>query len=256
MKIHVLKLQELYIPDYRELLYNNCSVNIMFVIIGKLLNLNSKSNSEFSKKRGGQVKKTLIELTQHQKDAIVGTSLGDCYIERVKSTHNTRLRFDQTFPYHAPYLTRLYMLFKNLVGAAPKINIRKADKRTGKSYVTISFKTLRYSCFNYFYDLFYVNGVKVVPFNIKELLTARALAYWIMDDGGKSTNGDIILHTRAFTLNDVNKLRDALSSNFGFTTRIYEKTPGQWVIVIPKVHSEDLKSLVAHNMCPSMLYKL
>lgn len=77
-----------------------------------------------------------------------------------------------------------------------------------------------------------------------------------MDDGGKSTNGDLILHTRAFTLNDVSKLCDALNSNFGLTTRIYEKTPGQWVIIIPKINSSKLKNLVAHYICPSMLYKL
>jgi hypothetical protein len=33
--------------------------------------------------------------------------------------------------------------------------------------------------------MFYANGKKVVPANIAELLTVRALAYWIMDEGGK-----------------------------------------------------------------------
>lgn len=45
-----------------------------------------------------------------------------------------------------------------------------------------------------------VDGVKIVPSNISELLTPRALAYWIMDDGGKGSYGETILHTRSFTL--------------------------------------------------------
>jgi hypothetical protein len=220
------------------------------------LRLYNSKNLKSNKKRGGQVKQTVTVLTQEQKDVIVGTSLGDNSMERAKLNHNTRLRFDQTFPGHAAYLTRLYILLKNLVGAAPKVHIRKPDKRTGKVYATFAFKTLALPCFNYYYDLFYLNGIKGVPSNIKELLTARALAYWIMDDGGKGTNGDMILHTRAFTLEDVKKLCLALNSNFGLTTRIYEKVPGQWVISIPKKDSELLKNLVAHHMCPSMLYKL
>lgn len=155
-----VKLREFNILYYTEFLYNYDNFNMMFIVTRKIL------NSKSSKKRGGQIKTTLVELSQHQKDAIIGTSLGDFSMERVKSTHNTRLRFDQNFPYHAPYLTHLYVLFKNLVGAVPKVHVRKPDKRTGKSYASIAFKTLRYPCFNYYYDLFYINGVKGVPFNI------------------------------------------------------------------------------------------
>jgi len=40
--------------------------------------------------------------------------------------------------------------------------------------------------FTEFRDLFYPNGVQIVPPIIGELLTARGLAYWAMDDGTKS----------------------------------------------------------------------
>lgn len=52
---------------------------------------------------------------------------------------------------------------------------------------------------------------KVVPSIISELLTARALAFWIMDDGGKGSNGEMNLHTRAFTLSDVLLLKSAFT---------------------------------------------
>jgi hypothetical protein len=43
--------------------------------------------------------------------------------------------------------------------------------------------------FNEYRDLFYSNGVKIVPPTIGELLTARGLAYWAMDDGTKHGPG-------------------------------------------------------------------
>ena len=117
-----------------------------------------------------------------QKDAIIGTLLGDASMERDKITHNPRIRFDQTYPLHEDYLMSLYNLFKDLVGTPPKIYTRKPDKRTNKIYQSIAFKTLRYPTLNYYYNLFYKydennKRYKVVPDNIKELLNARALAY-------------------------------------------------------------------------------
>jgi LAGLIDADG DNA endonuclease family len=45
--------------------------------------------------------------------------------------------------------------------------------------------------FNEFRDLFYPNGIKIVPKNIEDLLTVTGLAYWAMDDEMKYENGFI-----------------------------------------------------------------
>lgn len=121
-----------------------------------------------------------VVLTCLQKD--VGTLLGDSSLEREKPTHNTRIRFDQSYPNHKSYLESLYVIFANLCGTPPRVHIRKPDKRTGKISQTIAFKSLRHISLNYYYDLFYVydnNGKrrKIVPNNISELLTPCALAY-------------------------------------------------------------------------------
>ena len=169
------------------------------------------------------------------KDIIVGTLLGDSSLERNKPpTHNSRLRFDQSYPQHASYLESIYLIFQDFTGTlgAPKIHTRKPDKRTGKVYSTIAFKTRALEPLNYFYDLFYtydVNGKrrKVVPSNIKELLTSRALAYWIIDDGGMNTYGATQLNTDSFTLDDIDLLQKALADNFGLRTRIAKKRENQ-----------------------------
>lgn len=66
-----------------------------------------------------------------------------------------------------------------------------------------------------------------MPDNIGDLLTARALAYFIMDDGGKGPYGETNLHTRSFTLEEVHMLQKVLYDNFQLRTRLIEKTPGQ-----------------------------
>ena len=218
--------------------------------------LAGKKGSKYSKPRATSPDKLAVSLTQVQKDILVGTILGDASLERNKPTHNTRVRFEQTFPTHAFYLTTLYIHLLNLTGSHPIVRSRKADKRTGKVYSTISFKTLMFPCLNMFHDMFYKDGTKIVPSNIGDMLNARALAYWIMDDGGKGQYGETILHTRAFQLQEVELLQSALMDNFGLVTRHYEKTPGQCIIIIPVKQVTPLKDIVAQYMCLSMLYKL
>jgi hypothetical protein len=128
-----------------------------------------------------------IVLTSLQKDVLVGTMLGDACAERVKPTHNTRIRYDQSYPDHEGYLNHLYEVLKPLTASGPKIITRKADKRTGLAYQSIAFKTRMLPSLNYYHELFYsltdatqVSGIKykkLVPACIGDLLTPAALAY-------------------------------------------------------------------------------
>jgi hypothetical protein len=142
----------------------------------------------------------------------------------------------------------------------PKIQERKKDIRTGKKYNSIRFATLSMPCLNYYYDLFYykkkIKNIKQVPLNISELLTARGLAFWIMDDGGKGSNNETILHTRAFTELEINLLMKALKTTFGLNTKAIEKVKNQWVIYIPVKQKTRLIDIVKPYMHKSMLYKI
>jgi hypothetical protein len=92
-------------------------------------------------------------------------------------------------------------------------------------------------CFNYLWDLFYIDKVKIVPLNIGDLLTEVGLAFWIMDDGGIGSNGTLNLHTDSYTLSEVYLLIEALKNNFNINSRILLKRPGECIIVIPKKRS-------------------
>ena len=144
----------------------------------------------------------------------------------------------------------------NLCGKEPKVYIRKPDLITNKIYSSIQFKTLALPSLNYYRDLFYIDGKKIIPANISDLLTARALAYWICDDGNLGSYGETNLYCMAYTLEEIELLREALLKNFKLRTRIYEKKPDQWVIVIPLKQEIPLKIIVLPYIHYSMLYKL
>jgi LAGLIDADG DNA endonuclease family len=143
------------------------------------------------------------------------------------------LRFYQTFPTHALYFINLYSILYNLTRSGTKFYIRKPDPKTKNIFYSIALKTYSLLCLNYYYDLIYLNGIKIIPKNIAELLTPRSLAILICDDGSKGSNNKTILHTRSYTFNEMTLLQEAIKLKFNLNTRYYEKEEGQWVIYIP-----------------------
>ena len=72
----------------------------------------------------------------------------------------------------------------------------------------LQFSTRKYHCLNELYHLFY-KKIKIIPYNIYDLLTPIALAHWIMGDGAKRNKG-LVLCTDSFSISDVVKLSNVL----------------------------------------------
>jgi len=62
----------------------------------------------------------------------------------------------------------------------------------------ISKKTYAYPFLTPFHNSWYINGVKVIPDDLYDLITPVALAHWVIGDGAKHGNG-LCLHTQGFT---------------------------------------------------------
>lgn len=226
------------------------------ILINKFSSSKKKKHPWGAEPLSNKELKNQINLTDIQKDILVGTLLGDSSIELGARYKNARLRFDQTFPSHASYLMYIYSHFLNLSGKGPKVFIRKPDIRTNKIYSSIQFKTLSLPCLNYYRDLFYKDGRKIIPNNICDILNARALAFWICDDGGKGTHGETNLYTQAYTFDEILLLRNALKNNFNLETKIYEIKSNNWIIRIPFKQEIPLKDIILPYMHYSMLYKI
>jgi hypothetical protein len=153
---------------------------------------------------------------------------------------------------HKEYLIHLYDLFQIYCGMAPKTISRSPDKRTGISYSSIYFRTYALPCFNELHNLFYVNGVKIVPSNIFELLTVEGLCYWICDDGSFCKRYRIItLATQSFTLSEVELLIKVLTDKFGLKCTI-NKSGNAFKIRISAESLPVVQSLLS-PMMPSMM---
>lgn len=201
------------------------------------------------------------ELTQEQKDAIVGIMLADGYLERGKPSYNTRLRIDHSYPEQESYVLGLRILFASLIASKPVIIVRKADTRTGKVYKSISVRTLRFPCLNKYHNIFYKDKKKIVPLNIQDLLTPIGLAQLLMGDGYfEGHNGVVLICSENFTKEEQELLIVALASKFGIKAalnkRISSSGTESFRIRISKKSMDKLITLVIPFFIPEMFYKL
>jgi len=192
-------------------------------------------------------------LSPIQREILVGGMLGDLSIYRAKLTHNARL-YVQQGAVHTEYLNHLYSVFQNLCSSGPKLSVY-LDKRNNTTYEALRFNTRSLPCFNYYRELFYPEGIKIVPANIEELLTVRGLAYWAMDDGYKD-RGNFRFATESFSRDDVLLLLEILKNNFSLDCSLNTVKSTQYRIYVKANSMVQFRALVSPYFHPSMLYKL
>lgn len=213
------------------------------------------------KPRDGLVSRRLTEseklqftLSPQLKDILVGLILGDLNVNNRRLGKNPCLRFRQG-AVHEDYLLHLYELFKEFCPSGPKTQTSML-KVTGKGYKAIYFGTYALPCFGEFLDIFYQDGIKVVPANIANLLTPSGLAYWICDDGGfNKKNRAVVLSTQSFTLEGVELLVKTLNDKFNLNCTI-NKNGNNFVIRISSKSLSLLQDLLTPHMPNMMRHKI
>jgi len=111
-------------------------------------------------------------------EIIIGKMLGDLHAERPSTKHNTRLSFKQSIV-QDEYISHLWQLF-SVYCTFPPITRSYPESRTNKApFTKVSrFNTCSLACFNIYREMFYVDGIKIIPSNIGEHFTAVSLAYF------------------------------------------------------------------------------
>lgn len=185
-------------------------------------------------------------------EIIFGCLLGDGKLEMPPRGVNARLGFTQS-EYNKEY-------FISVCDSLSKISSGKyresfyLDKRTGKTYRSLSFWSRSLPLLNEFYYNFYVDKVKRVPQDLS-LLTPLALAHWLMQDGARGTSKGLSLCTDSFIYTDVERLTQYLMDRYNLKCSIH-KAGGNHRIYILAKSVETVKNLVLPFMHRSMLYKL
>lgn len=130
------------------------------------------------------------------------------------------------------------------------------DKRTDKTYYNCSFKTKALPTFTKLHKIWYKDNTKIIPANIKELLTPISLAHWIMQDGSfQKASGGVYLCTDSYTILEVKLLATSLSEKFNIKTSIHI-SQGRGRIYIWKTSMEPLRKIVRPHFHDSMLYRI
>lgn len=154
-------------------------------------------------------------MNKRQKDILIGTILGDSYIH-CSQAGTTSLNIKQAERYKE-YVFWLYKNLKEIFHIQPK---QRTDN--GQWYVR-SFYSHE---LNDLHQLFYREGVKVIPSDISKLLSSPlSLAVWFMDDGTldyrKNDHCAFHLCTNCFTKEEVERLTRTLNSSFRIESSVH-----------------------------------
>ena len=157
-----------------------------------------------------------MKLDQKLQDIIVGLLLGDGSFEKKKDTIGIRLQVKQQSK-AKEYVEWLYRHLKGYCLSGIKFR---------KDYGQYYFSTRYLREFQDIYNLFYVGGKKIIPSNIKGLLTSPlSLAIWYMDDGSldyrPKDHYAFYLASNCFSVEDSKNLQRVLLQNFGVKSAVY-----------------------------------
>ena len=194
---------------------------------------------------------------------LVGNLLGDGHAERRGNSTRFHLHMSDK---NAQYVFWLHRFFADRGYCSPTApSIKRQIGKQNRVYFSIKFRTFSFKSLNWLHDSFYVKeggaalregsgARKRVPTLIREVLTERALAVWIMDDGGRSGDG-LKISTEGFSLDDHKVLQQAVCENFSLRPTIQRHT-GKYLLYFKKSDFCALSSLVKPYTLPCMYYKL
>ena len=193
-------------------------------------------------------KKLLFNLSDRQKNLLIGSLLGDA---------NIHLKGKECRVFFKHSINQLALLewkrkeFDRITGMM--IN-EFQQKVKSKQYKFAQFVTLTHYFFTELYKMFYRNKKKIVPKNIgKILISPVSLATWIMDDGAKDSAG-LTIQTHSFKNIEVRRLIAVLKNNFNLiaTSR---KNKGKTIIYFPQSEIKKLWNIVGDYILPEYRYK-
>jgi hypothetical protein len=94
-------------------------------------------------------------------------------MQKQSSKGHARISLKQSFE-RAEYLLFVFILLNHYCKSYPKLGNAKLNNKT---YLFLTFTTRSLLCFTDIFHTFYVNGKKVVPEDIYNLLTIQGLAH-------------------------------------------------------------------------------
>lgn len=199
----------------------------------------------------GKILQHMVVFPVYIENVIVGLLLSDGWMQKQNLGGQARFFFKQSFD-KKEYLIFVFKILQHYCKSYPKLGFAKLH---GKLFPYLSFSTRSLVCFTDIYSKFYIEGKKVVPFDIFELLTLEGLAHWICGDGSFVKGGGLYLNTQSFSVIETVRLINVLIIKFDCKCSIHMQR-GLPVIYISARTMKKLLPLLKPFFPISMLYKL
>jgi len=193
----------------------------------------------------------LILISQEEHDLIIGSLLGDASIRQRE--RNSCFRFSHSIT------QKEYSTFKkNKLSNFNISEFREVKRKIGIHFIhAIDFSTKTHSVFNYYRNLFYKNGRKVITNEILNQINPKALAYWVCDDGSyDNTQGYIILCTNSYSLEEHNLMKQFFNEKFGLNPTIGFRDEKYYYLRFKQEDSKKLIEIIKPFIPKGMEYKI
>jgi hypothetical protein len=192
-----------------------------------------------------------IEITKDMDEIIVGTLLGDGYIDcrsksKIKKEKDTAYLVFAHKKEHKDYCFAKYNSLKTLFNREPKYNIQRRNNVLNESYYAISISSLSLKKYR---KIFYIEREKIIPDNIEDYYTKRSLAYHYMDDGYRKNN-QYYLSLCSFSDRSINNLRKLLLK-WNIETSLHKKN----ILYIKSKSNKNFLEATEEYIVECMKYK-
>lgn len=199
-----------------------------------------------------------LRLSSEQKELIIGSLLGDGNMRFSWSCPEANFIVDHSAD-QKEYVYWKYKILKEWCLKKPIQTQRTYHKNPNHKLESFRFFTISHPEFTKLYKLFYRDGRKRIPLNIKEILTsAFSLAIWVMDDGSRNKKA-LFLNTQGFPVNEQKILQECLKTNFDLDSTInvhsFYKGRKYYRIRLTTESTAYLFGLIQGFLLPSMRYK-
>lgn len=182
-----------------------------------------------------------LEMSDLQKEMLIGSILGDAYI-----TKSGKIRFEQGEK-NKEYLFWLYSVLSSLAYAAQPRMMSRYNEKYGVRYTSFRFSSRQY--FRNWRSYFYPFGRKIFPNDLS--LTPVTLAVWYMDDGCW-TGTKALISIEGFDDESQNRIQNAFQAQLGIETVIGKNRK----LILRKKHHERFFGLIGPYIVASMAYKV
>jgi recombination protein RecA len=196
-------------------------------------------------------------FSPHQFDVLIGSLLGDARLEcrSIGKRHSmtARLRIHQSEK-QKNYVFWKYEIFKDIVITPPRRIMTWHDKKRNRKHYSWYFHSKSLEQLGLLQQCFYQGKTKILPKDVFELVSPRALAVWFMDDGSNTQNSYTI-STHCFSKEEQGYIISLFKEKFNINVTMV-KDRSKFKLAFGRNEYQKLNNIIEPYIVPLMIYKI